>query len=308
MLMRNSLSITALLAVLFAATAQAKLNVVATTADLGALARAIGGDHIRITSLGRPTEDVHFVDARPSFIRLLNQADVLIEGGAELEAGWLPPLLNSARNPKIQSTAPGHILALQGIRLLEVPTRPVDRAQGDVHATGNPHFLMDPANARIVAAHISDSFCQIDPASCEAYRVNLKQFTEALDARLVAWEKVLEPFKGQHAVSYHNSWPYFSERFGIKVDVFLEPKPGIPPTPAHLAKVITQMKEQKIRLIFVEPSLNRRTAETVARATGATLVDVSLFPGGIKGTEGDYLKLFDAITDALARALSEPPK
>ena len=297
-----------LLALLAAVTAQAKLNVVATTADLGALARAIGGDKISITSLGRPTEDVHFVDARPSFIRLLNQADVLIEGGAELEAGWLAPLLNSARNPRIQSGATGHILALQGIRLLEVPTGPLDRSQGDVHAAGNPHFLMDPANARIVAAHIADSFCTIDAASCEIYRANLKQFTDALDARLVVWEKALAPFKGQHAVSFHNSWPYFSERFGIKVDIFLEPKPGIPPTPAHLAHVITQMKEQKIRVIFVEPSLNRKTAETVARATGATLVDVSLFPGGIKGTEGDYLKLFDAITDALAKALSSPAK
>lgn len=307
--MKNLLSIHTLLAVLFvAATAQAKLNVVATTADLGALAREVGGDKITITSLARPTEDSHFVDARPSFIRLLNQADVLIEGGAELEAGWLAPLLNNARNPRILSTAPGHILALQGIRLLEVPTGAVDRSQGDVHAAGNPHFLMDPANARIVAAHIADSFCKIDAAACEIYRANLKQFTDALDARLAIWEKTLAPFQGQRIVSYHNSWPYFSDRFGVKVDLFLEPKPGIPPTPAHLASVITQMKEQKIRVIFVEPFLNRKTAETVARATGATLVDVSLFPGGLKGTEGDYLKLFDAITDALARALSAPPK
>ena len=303
--MKKLLSLLALLTVV---TAQAKLNVVATTADLGALARAIGGDKIAITSMARPTEDAHFVDARPSFIRLLNRADVLIEGGAELEAGWLGPLLNNGRNPKIRSTAPGHILALQGIRLLEVPTGTLDRSQGDVHAGGNPHFLMDPANARIVAAHIADSFCKIDAASCDTYRANLKQFTDALDARLVAWEKALAPFKGQHAVSYHNSWPYFSDRFGIHVDVFLEPKPGIPPTPAHLASVIKRMKEQKIRVIFVEPSLNRKTAETVARATGATLVDVSLFPGGIKGTEGDYLKLFDAITDALAKALSSPAK
>ncbi len=297
-----------LLALLTAATAQAKLNVVATTADLGAIAREIGGDKITITSLARPTEDPHFVDARPSFIRLLNRADVLIEGGAELEAGWLAPLLNNARNSRIHSDATGHILALQGIRLLEVPTGPPDRSQGDVHAAGNPHFLMDPANARIVATHIADAFGKIDAPSGETYRANLKKFTAALDVRIAVWQKTLAPFKGQHAVSFHNSWPYFSERFGIKVDVFLEPKPGIPPTPAHLANVIKQMKEQKIRVIFVEPSLNRKTAETVARATGATLVDVSLFPGGIKGTEGDYLKLFDAITDALARALSAPAK
>ncbi len=282
--------------------AQAKLNVVATTPDLAAIAREVGGDKIEVTTLARPSEDPHFVDAKPSFVVKLRRADVLIEGGAELEIGWLPPLLENARNVKLEAGAPGRVAASQGIQLLEVPAT-LDRSKGDIHAAGNPHFLIDPVNARIAAQHICDSFCQIDPKSCETYHANLTKFTGQLDAKLAAWQQLLAPHKGQHVVAYHNSWPYFGERFGLKIDLFLEPKPGIPPTPAHLAEVQAKIKEQDVRVIIVDPYLNRRTAETVARKTGATVLDVTQFPGGVKGAEGGYLQLLQFLVTSLAEAL-----
>lgn len=288
----------------FAATAHAKLNVVATTPDLTAIAKEVGGDLVDITTLGRPTEDPHFVDAKPSFIVKLNKADVLIEGGAELEIGWLPPLLNGARNEKIQNGQPGRILCNAGITMREVPTA-LDRSQGDLHAAGNPHFMVDPANARIVAQHLAEAFCKLDAKSCDKFNANLKKFTDTLDAKMAEWERALEPFKGREVVAYHNSWLYFAERFGLKIEMFLEPKPGIPPSPAHLANVITKMKEKNARVVIVDPYLNRKTAETVARSTDATVVDVAQFPGGVKGTEGSYIALMDYLVNSMAKALGE---
>ena len=282
--------------------AQAKLNIIATTPELADIARQIGGVKVEVATVARPTEDPHFIDAKPSFFVKLNRADALVEGGAELEMGWLPSLLEGARNPKLDAGAPGHIACSQGVQLIEVPTT-LDRSKGDIHAAGNPHYMMDPANARIVAEHLADTFCKLDAKSCEVYRANLGAFTAQLDAKLAEWRKLLEPYKGQRIVAYHNSWPYFGQRFGLKIDLFLEPKPGIPPSPAHLAEVIAKMQEEKIRVIFVEPHLNRRTAEAVSRNTGATVLNVSQFPGGVKGTEGGYLELMDYLVTSLAKAL-----
>jgi ABC-type Zn uptake system ZnuABC Zn-binding protein ZnuA len=244
------------------------------------------------------------VDAKPSFILKLNKADVLLEGGAELEIGWLPSLLNQARNEKLASGAPGRVLCNEGIAMREIPTA-LDRSKGDIHAAGNPHFLVDPVNAKIVAAHIADAFGKLDAKSAEKFQANLKKFTEALDVKMVQWQEKLASFKGQQLVAYHNSWLYFAERFGLKIELFLEPKPGIPPSPAHLADVIAKMKESKARVIIVDPYLNRKTAETVARSTDAIVVDVSQFPAGIKGTEGGYIQLLDYLVNAIAKALGE---
>ena len=242
--------------VLCAFSAQAKINVVATLPDLGSLAREIGGDNVSVTVLAKPTEDPHFVDARPSFVVALRSADVLIDGGAELELGWLPPLLQNARNPKIEIGKPGRVQASQGVRLMNVPAN-VTRAAGDVHALGNPHFGVDPIIAKAIAQHIA---------------------------------------------AYHDSWPYFGHRFGLEIDIFLEPKPGIPPSPSHLAEVIAQMKAQKIKAIIVEPYHDRKIAERVASATGAKVVDFAQYPGALPGTD-TYIKLIDALVSRLAAAL-----
>lgn len=291
-----------LLCLLLAPLAHAKLNIVATTPDLAALAAAVGGDRVEITTLARTTEDPHFVDPRPSFIVKLNRADVLLEGGAELEAAWLEPLLSGARNPKLATGAPGRIAGNAGIQMLNVPAQ-LDRSQGHVHATGNPHYLMDPLNARLAARTIAAAFIKLEPASASAFQTNLEKFQATLDARLTDWQKQLEPFRGRRVVAYHDSWPYFSRRFGVRVDLFLEPKPGIPPSPAHLATVAEQMKADNARVIFLEPHVNRRTAETLARAAGGVVVEVTQFPGGLKGAGPGYLETMDHNVRALATAL-----
>jgi ABC-type Zn uptake system ZnuABC Zn-binding protein ZnuA len=296
--------VSVLLTLLWPCLAQAKLNVVATTPDLASIAKEIGGNEIDLTTLAKPTEDPHFVDAKPSFIVKLNHADALIEGGAELEIGWLPALLDQSRNSKLAPGAPGHISCAQGVQMLEVPTV-LDRSRGDIHAAGNPHFLVDPVNAKNAAQRIADAFCALDQKSCATYRANLKKFSETLDAKTAEWQRTLAPFKGQQIAAYHNSWPYFGERFGLKIDLFLEPKPGVPPTPTHLAEVIIKMKADNVHVIIVDPYLDRRTAETVAAKTGATVVDVTQFPGGVKGTEGGYVALMDYLVNSIARALGK---
>jgi zinc/manganese transport system substrate-binding protein len=284
---------------------QARLKVVTTTPDFAAVARAIGGDRVEVTSLGKPTEDPHFVDAKPSLIVTLNRADILIEGGAELEIGWLPALVQSTRNRRIAVGSPGRLLASEVVELLEVPTT-LDRSRGDVHALGNPHYMTDPVNAVRVAHRIADVFGQLDGPAREVYQANLKKFSATVEARLTEWQKRLAPFQGQHVVAYHNSWPYFARRFGLQIDLFLEPKPGLPPTPTHLAEVMARMKENGARVILVQPYLDRRTAENVARQTGAAVVDVASFPGGVPETEGDYCKLLDHLVTTLAEALGGP--
>lgn len=281
---------------------QAKLGVVCTTADFGAISRDIGGDLVSVSILAKPTEDPHFVDAKPSYISKLARADVLIEGGAELETGWLPPLIDGSRNTKIESGKPGHVMCAGGLALLEVPTT-LDRSQGDIHAMGNPHFMTDPMNARHAAQRIAAAFITVDAQNSAAYRQNLESFLQRLDKKLPEWKKLMEPFQGSRVVAYHNSWPYFANRFGVKIDLFLEPKPGIPPSPAHLAEVITTMKADHIGVIIIEPYENRKTAEAVSAKTGATLVNFSQYPGGVKGTDG-YIELIDYLVNTLVTALN----
>ncbi len=283
---------------------EAKLETVATTPDLAAIAQEIGGNQLSLTILAKATEDPHFVDAKPSFIVKLNRADALIEGGAQLEIGWMPSLLDGARNPKLAPGAPGRIACAEGVPLLEVPAT-LDRSQGDVHAMGNPHFLVDPANAKIAAQHIADAFCRLDPKASEAYRANLTSFSRHLDEKIVEWQKRLEPFRGRRLVAYHNTWPYFARRFDLRIDLFLEPKPGIPPTPAHMASVIGRMRTEHIHVILAEPFQNRRTAEKVAADTGAVVVEMTQYPGGVKGSEGGYLQMMDYLVRSVATALEK---
>jgi zinc/manganese transport system substrate-binding protein len=287
------------------APAPKKLNVVATTPDLAAIAREIGGDAVEVTALAKPTEDPHFVDAKPSHLVSLNRADVLIEGGAELELGWLPPLLDNARNAKIAAGAPGRIVASQGIKMLEVP-QTFDRSKGDVHSLGNPHFLLDPLNAKIIAGLIADHFARVAPAAAQLFKANLKQFDATVDRKLAEWQKELEPYRGAKIVTYHKDFVYLAERFNLDIVENLEPKPGIAPSPAHLAKVIGIMKDAKARVILVQPYQNRRTAETVARQTGAAVLDIPQQPGAIKDT-ATYFALMDYMVKTLAAGLEIKP-
>jgi zinc/manganese transport system substrate-binding protein len=280
-----------------------KLRVVATTPDLAALAREIGGDAVEVVALAKATEDAHFVDAKPSYLVALNRADVLIEGGAELELGWLPPLLDNARNTKIASGAPGRIVASHGIRLLEVPTT-FDRSRGDVHALGNPHFLLDPVNVKTVVANMADHFAQVDPSSAAMFRTNLDRFNRTLDSKLAEWTRQLAPYRGAPIVTYHRDFVYLAHRFNLDILETLESKPGIAPSPAHLATVISAMKARHAGVIIVQPYQNRRTAETVARQTNAIVLDISQQPGAIANTD-TYFAMMDNLVRTLAAALEK---
>jgi len=282
-------------------TVAAQIRVVATTPDLAAVAKEIGGDRVTVAALAKPTEDPHFVDAKPSFIVTLNRADALIEGGAELEMGWLPPLLENARNGKIGAGAPGRIVASEGIRLAEIPTS-FDRSKGDIHSLGNPHFMIDPMNVKIVARNIATHLAQIDPKSAATYSANLAKFNTRLDAKLAQWQQQLAPYKGAKIVTYHRDFPYLAQRFGLVTLDELEPKPGIAPSPAHLAQVIGKMKANNAKVILVQPFQNRKTAETVARQTGATVIDAPQQPGAAPNTS-TYFDSMDNLVRAIALGL-----
>jgi len=279
----------------------AQLRVVATTPDLASVAREIGGDRVNVVALAKPTEDPHFVDAKPSFIVTLNRADALIEGGAELELGWLPPLLENARNGKINSGAPGRIVASEGIRLLEIPTS-FDRSKGDIHSLGNPHFMVDPVSAKIVARNIASHFGQIDPKNAATYNANLARFNAAIDTKLAAWQRQLAPYRGAKIVTYHRDFIYLAQRFGLTIVDELEPKPGIAPSPSHLAQVIGEMKRANAKVILVQPFQNRKTAETVARQTGASVLDTPQQPGAFRNTT-TYFDMVDNLVRSLVTGL-----
>jgi zinc/manganese transport system substrate-binding protein len=284
-------------------TAAAQIKVVATTPDLAAIAKEIGGNAVSVLALAKPTEDPHFVDAKPSHIVTLNRADVLIEGGAELELGWLPPLLESARNSKIAAGSPGRVVASTGIRMLEIPTS-FDRSKGDVHSLGNPHFLVDPVDAKIVARNIASHFSQVDSKNASMYSANLAKFNSNVDAKTAQWSAALAPFKGAKLVTYHKDFLYFATRFGLSVVDELEPKPGIAPSPSHLASVIGTMKSQGVKVVLVQPYQNRRTAETVARQTGATVLDMPEQPGARAGTS-TYTAMMDNLVKTLVAGLKK---
>ncbi len=301
---RNLLKAAALALIAIVATgasAAAQIRVVATTPDLGSVAKEIGGDKVSVVALAKPTEDPHYVDAKPSHIVTLNRADALIEGGAELELGWLPPLLENSRNSRISAGAPGRIVASEGIKLLEIPTS-FDRSKGDVHSLGNPHFMIDPVSVRIIARNIASHFAQIDPQNAATYNGNLGRFNAKLDAKFAEWQKELAPYRGARIVTYHKDFIYLADRFGLTIVDELEPKPGIAPSPAHLAQVIIKMKATNAKVILVQPFQNRRTAETVARQTGASVLDVPQQPGAAPNTTS-YFDLMDSLVHTLATGL-----
>ena len=300
---RGGLSIAAFLALFMVTLAvQAKLNVVATLPDYASIAEQIGGDKISVTALAKGTEDPHFVDAKPSFIRVLNKADALLEGGAELEIGWLPSLVEGARNAKILTGAPGRVNMSEGIHLLEVPATPVDRSMGDIHPLGNPHYNMDPANGKIMAAHLAAVFGKLDPHNASVYQGNLQKFNQRLDQKLTEWGKQMEPFRGTKVVTYHKSFEYFAERFGLSIIGQLEPKPGIEPSPTHINSLIPRAKEQGAKLLLIEPNRPRRTPEYFAAQTGAKLLVIPVLVGGAPHAK-DYFSLFDHDVGEVVQAL-----
>jgi ABC-type Zn uptake system ZnuABC Zn-binding protein ZnuA len=256
-----------------------------------------------VTSLATGVQDPHFIDPRPSFLVKLNRADLLIEGGLDLEVGWLPVLLESARNPRLRLGEPGRLDASQGIQVLGVPAGAVDRSLGDIHGKGNPHYFIDPMNGAIVAETIAQRLCSLDAAGCTAYKANAQAFRGRLDAAMVKWAKTLAPYQGAKIVVYHDSWPYFTKRFGLVTVGYVEPKPGVPPPPSHVSELSDLIKREQVKVIIMEPYHERSIPDLLARQTGATVLVLAPTVGATPGTD-DYVALFETDVTRLVEALS----
>ena len=282
--------------------ATATLSVVATTEDLATLAREVGGDRVSVVALAKGYQDPHQVDAKPSFILAVSRADVLIAVGRELEIGWLPALLSSSRNGKVQVGGPGYLDASQNVKILEIPTGQLTRAMGDVHPQGNPHYWLDPANGRRIAESIRNKLAEIAPADRGYFEKRYADFDARLAAAEARWDKTMAPFKGRKLVTYHRSWPNFMERWGLNVIGYVEPKPGIPAPPSHIIELIDEMKRQGVKLIVVEPYFSLRQPQSIASRVGGTVLVLAPSVAGVKEAT-DYIGLFDYDVSQLAAAL-----
>jgi len=298
----------AVAAALLAATtavAQGKLNVVTSTEDLASITREVGGDKVSVIALAKGYQDPHFVEPKPSFILAMNRADLYIAVGRELEIGWLPPLVTSSRNAKIQPSARGFLDASLTVHILELPTGQITRAMGDVHPLGNPHYWLDPGNGRLIAQAVRNKLSEISPADKALFAQRYDDFDRRLAAAEKRWNAAMAPYKGAKVVTYHRSWPNFMERFGLEVMGYVEPKPGIPPSPSHTLDLIDAMKRGGIKLIAVEPYFSLKTPQAIAnQVAGGTVLILAPSVGGVKDVT-DYIQLFDYNVNLLAGALKQ---
>jgi ABC-type Zn uptake system ZnuABC Zn-binding protein ZnuA len=272
--------------------AENKLNIITATTDLAALAQEIGGDKVDAESIARGYQDPHFVEAKPSFLLKLRHADLLIVVGLELEIGWLPPLISQSTNPKIQVGAPGYFDASRFARILEIPTGVVTRAEGDVHPLGNPHYWLDPDNGLRIAKGIQTKLSEMRPNDATYFAQRYDSFEQRLKQAEQKWIAEMKPYAGRKVVTYHRSWPNFSEHFGLDVVGYVEPRPGIPPSPQHTVELIGMMRRDSVKIIVVEPYFDLKTPNAIARDTGAQVVVLMPSVGGEKEIT-DYFKLFD---------------
>ena len=294
----------ALAALTAAAPARSAVNVMTSTEDLADLTLQVGGDKVKVESIARGYQDPHFVEAKPSFILKLAKADLLVVVGRELEIGWLPPLVQQSRNAKIQPGADGYLDASLTAKILEIPTGQITRAMGDVHPQGNPHYHLDPGNGRHIAKAIADKLSAMAPADASYFASRYADFDRRLAEAEKRWDAMMAPYKGLKVVTYHRSWPNFTDRFGLNVIGYVEPRPGIPPSPQHTIDLIAEMKRQNVKILIVEPYFDLKTPNSIGRETGAQVVVLPPSVGGEKAIT-DYVKLFDYDLDLLVKAIKE---
>ncbi|MCR4376084.1 MAG: metal ABC transporter substrate-binding protein [Acidobacteria bacterium] len=293
----------AIAVLLLAASASfAQLRVVTTTEDLASIAREVGGDKITVAAIAKGYQDPHFVDPKPSFLLAVNRAELLILVGRDLELGWLPSLLTSGRNSRVQPGAAGYLDASMNVKILEIPTGQLTRAMGDVHPQGNPHYWLDPGNGRRIAQAIRDRLSQLHPADRGYFDQRYADFDKRLAAAEARWDAAMAPYGGIKLVTYHRSWPNFMERFKLEVMGYVEPKPGIPPSPAHTIDLIGEMKRQGVKIIVVEPYFDKKTPQAIANQVGGMVVELAPSAGGAPGAE-TYITLFDYNVRTLVDAL-----
>ncbi len=305
--MSSNVSATAavLVVLLAGTTANAQFRVVTSTEDLASITREVGGDRVDVVALARGYQDPHFVDPKPSFILAVNRADLYIAVGRDLELGWLPPLLTSSRNARVQPGASGYLDASRNVRILEIPTVQITRAMGDVHPLGNPHYWLDPGNGRLIAQAIRDRLSEIAAADTAYFAERYDDFDKRLAAAEERWDATMAPYKGAELVTYHRSWPNFMERFGLEVIGYVEPRPGIPPSPLHIIELIGEMKSGGVRLIVVEPYFSLRTPQAIAnQVEGGEVLVLAPSVGGVDEAT-DYIQLFDYNVNLLAGSLRQ---
>jgi ABC-type Zn uptake system ZnuABC Zn-binding protein ZnuA len=273
--------------------AEAKvLKVVATTEDLASITREVGGDRVEVDALARGYQDPHFVEAKPSFVLKLHAADLLVVVGRELEIGWLPHLITQSRNARVQPGARGYLDASQNVKILDIPTGQITRAMGDVHPQGNPHYWLDPTNGRRMAQAIAQRLAELDPEDAAGFAARQQAFDRKVAAAEKRWDEMMAPYKGVKAVTYHRSWSNFVDRFGLDVIGYVEPRPGIPPSPSHTLALIQEMKAKGVKLLIVEPYFDLKTPNSIARETGARVLVLPPSVGGDKDIT-DFVALFD---------------
>ena len=296
--------VTSVLLLAGASSAGATVNVVASTEDLAAIAREVGGDHVTVDSIAKGYQDPHFVEAKPSFILKLQKADLLVAVGRELEIGWLPPLINQSRNAKIQPGGSGYLDASLSAQILELPQGQITRAMGDVHPLGNPHYWLDPENGKRIAKAMSDAFSGLRSGDRSYFEQRLSGFVGRLGEAEKRWLAVMAPFKGTKVVTYHRTFPNFADRFGLEIIGYVEPRPGIPPTPQHTLDLIGEMKRLNVKLVLVEPYFDLKTPNSIGRATGAEVLVMPPSVGGEKEAS-DYIALFDYDINLLVAAIKK---
>lgn len=280
-----------------------KLNVVTATTDMAALTQEVGGDRVGVESLAKGYQDPHFVEAKPSFLLKLRQADLLVVVGLQLEIGWLPPLITQSGNSRIQVGANGYLDASQFAEILEVPQGTVTRAQGDVHPLGNPHYWLDPDNGRRIARGIANKLAEMDPADGQYFQDRFQDFDKRLAAAEQKWDAEMKPYRGRKVVTYHRSFPNFAKHFNLDVIGYVEPRPGIPPTPSHTLELIQQMKRENCHVVLVEPYFDMKTPQSIGREASAQVVEYLPSVGGEKQVT-NYFELFDYDIGLLIKAFS----
>lgn len=278
------------------------LSVVTTTEDLAAIAREVGGDRVKVFAIAKGYQDPHFVDAKPSFMVALQKADLFVEVGRDLEVGWAPGLLNGARNPRILPGAPGFVDASAGVQVLEVPAQ-VSRTQGDVHPFGNPHYWLDPANGVAVARAIRDGLVRVSPADRALFESRCADFERRLGEANARWHARAQQlgFEGMKVVTYHRSWSYFAKAFGLVVVDYVEPRPGIPPSPNHVADLTARLRQGDVKLLVMEDFFDPRLPQKIGKDTG---VPVAILPTSVGADEkiGSYFDLFDQLFSRIEAA------
>ncbi|KAA3618782.1 MAG: zinc ABC transporter substrate-binding protein [Calditrichaeota bacterium] len=297
----------ALQVIAFAGAAGAdKIKIVTSLPDLASIAQEIGGDYVTTFSIAKGYQDPHFVDPKPSYMIRLQKADIFIQVGLDLEIGWIPPLLEGARNGAILPGGKGYIDASVGIPLLEVPTGEPSklRAEGDIHIYGNPHYWLDPLRGKMIAENIHNGLIRLQPENEAQFRSNLDIFNQKIDALTQNLQDKISDYAGTKVIAFHNSWPYFDERFHFDLVGFIEPKPGIPPSPKHLVSVINHMKQNDIRIIIISPYFSKKSAQLIASKTSAVLIELASSVGA-QAEIKSYFDLFEYNINKLIEGIKQ---